>query len=343
MVSIAEERLGVGKLAGSKLLLAATDDTPEGRYEIVLDAVYLGYTPMACEPLQRLQRACPKPRVGPREKHSGVRVPLAIVDVAPGDPARRMGEKRLAKAEAEEARRKAEERAAEIAGVVSEVEAAMGETDVLIRKKKWEEVRERLRKLSVLFEPLHAIGLDEVEAGVVPAAVEEVRARLDVQRDKLAKFEDDLFDRTFKKLTESSNKRVPEERLLEQVARRARVSIDYVKELYLSRTEEMQRRLDAQAQARLDELRAEQQAREERCGPLPTGAWGAVRRYVEAINAGVEVELGECLTPRLAEADCWEVRCDYTRRVEISVTRPEVVTKHRSMFYLVRGKVVRHR
>jgi hypothetical protein len=57
----------------------------------------------------------------------------------------------------------------------------------------------------------------------------------------------------------------------------------------------------------------------------------------------VEIVLGECMTPRLTERDCWEMRCDYQRKVEVSVERPKVVTKHSVTFFLANDQVSRHR
>jgi hypothetical protein len=49
------------------------------------------------------------------------------------------------------------------------------------------------------------------------------------------------------------------------------------------------------------------------------------------------------MTPRLTERECWEMRCDYQRKVEVAVERPKVVTKHATTFYLTRGRIVGHR
>ena len=94
----------------------------------------------------------------------------------------------------------------------------------------------------------------------------------------------------------------------------------------------------------MDELKAAQAARERRCGPLPTAAWDAVNRYVREVYAEphVEIELGECMTPRLTERDCWEMRCDFKRKEEVAVERPRVVTSHEATFYMIDERVVRH-
>jgi hypothetical protein len=47
------------------------------------------------------------------------------------------------------------------------------------------------------------------------------------------------------------------------------------------------------------------------------------------------------MTPRLTEHHCWELRCDYRRKVEVAVERPEVVTKHEVTVHLMQNRVVR--
>ena len=58
LFAVTDAKLDAG-IAKARLLLAATDDTPEGHYELRLSATYLGYTPQNCEPFDRLRGACP--------------------------------------------------------------------------------------------------------------------------------------------------------------------------------------------------------------------------------------------------------------------------------------------
>jgi hypothetical protein len=344
LFAISEQTVRGGRFGEALLLLAATDDTPEGRYEIPLTASYFGYTPQTCELLQRLQGTCPKPRVGEGERHANVKVPVVIVDVVAGDPARRLGEKRVAQAEADEARRKAQERAEEIAAAVTEIESVLTSTEQMIAKKRWEQASEQVHRLARLFEPLEGADVLPGEGDLLPASVDEMRVRFEVTRDKLEAFESGVFDRTFATVTAESNRRVPEEKLLQRLGRQLRVSPAYVQEIYTSRGDEIARRLEASSQAHLEKLKAQQQERERRCGPLPTQAWSTVDRYLRAALAEprVEVALGECMTPRLTEHDCWEMRCDYLREVEVAVERPKVVTRHSATFYLKQHRVLRH-
>lgn len=344
LFSPADARLVAGRVAEATLLLAATDDTPEGRYEIPVTATYLGYTPQHCELLQRLRGACPSPRIGKGERHVGVPVPVVIVEVMPGDPTRRLGEKRLAQAEAAEARRKAEARAAQLGEAVTEINAILGETEKLLKRKRFEEVSERVRKLGALFEPLDVIALGPGQTALVPAEVSVSRGRFEALRDALHAFEDDIFERTFAVVTADSNRRVAEERLLARIARQFRVAPAYVEAIYTGRADEIQERLEARAQQHLEKLKAEQTALERRCGPLPMQAWDAVDRYMQERYAEphVEIELGECLTPRLTEHDCWRLHCKFARKVEVAIERPKVVSKHEASFQIVQNRVVGH-
>jgi hypothetical protein len=344
LFAIADVRIEGGRIGEARLVLAATDDTPEGRYAIPLSATYLGYTPQRCELVQRLFDGCPRPRTGAGEKHMGLAVPIVIVDVVAGNPARRLGEKRRAQAEAAEARRSAEERAGQIMEAVHEIGAVLSETEKLVARRRFEQVRERVHKLATLFEPLEGIVLGRAEPEATPVQVSEVRARFEALRDKLEAFEERVFDQTFVAVTAESNRRVPEDSLLLRIAKQSGISAAYVRDIYTDRADEIQHRLDARAQAHKDKLKLEQDARERRCGPLPNDAWQTVDRYVRVVYAEphVEIVLGECMTPRLTERDCWEMRCDYQRKIEVAVERPRIVTKHAATFYLTHERIVRH-
>jgi hypothetical protein len=344
LFSVSGAKLGGSDIGEGRLLLAATDDTPEGRYEIPLTATYLGYTPQRCETFARLRNACPRPRTGEGEQHVDVAVPIVIVEVVQGDPSRRTGEKRLEQAEAAEARKKAQERAGQIEAVLTEIQAVLSETERLIGRKSWETAREKVQKLAQLFAPIEGADLGAGEQDALPEAVGEVRARFEALRDKLEEFESRVFEQTFTTVTADSNRRVPEDSLLQRIGRQFRVSPAYVQEVYTARADEIQRRLDAKARAHLEQLKAAQQAREQRCGPLPTQAWAVIDRYVRQVYAEprVEIALGECMTPRLTERECWEIRCDFKRKVEVAVERPKVVTRHEATFYLSRDRILRH-
>jgi hypothetical protein len=343
--SIGATGLIAGKIAETTLLIAATDDTPEGTYEIALQATYKGYTPQRCELLERLQGSCPPPRAGAGEQHAGVAVPTLIVRVVPGDPKQKTVDAALAAQEAAAAQQKADERAREIEAALGEIETEVKAVELLGKKRKWEEARERLGKLGALFAPLDAASLAGEAPGELPADVGKVRARYEALHDALQAFEASVFEATFVDVTAASNKALAEERILTRIGKRFGITSDYVQSIYTDRAEEIQKRLEERARVHLEKVRAEQQQRERRCGPLPLDAYKTVQAYVKTAltSPRVEVQLGECMTPRLTENECWEMQCDYQRKEEVAIERPRVVTKHAIAVRLVQGRVVSHR
>jgi hypothetical protein len=332
---------GVGMV---NLLIAATYETPEGHYEIPLTATYHGYTPRTCEWLDRVQDRCPSPSKGPGERHPGIAAPTVVVEVVPGDPSQQLGEKRRAQAEDNERRRKAAERAQQIGAALSQIDDLISQTRKLAAQKRWEKVSERVQKLGSLFQPLDSISLTQGETDALPAEIADVRARFASLRDRLEDFEDQVFERTFAAVAAESNRKVAEESLLLRLGGQFRISKEYVERIYTSRADEIERRLKAHAQAHLDRLKAEQEALERRCGPMPPSGWAAIESYVRANHAepSVEVSLGECMTPRLTERECWVIRCEFALEREVAVELPKVVTKHEADFRFAHGRVAGH-
>jgi hypothetical protein len=343
--AIVSTELVAGKVGTAQLLIWATDETPEGSYEIPLRAAYSGYTPLRCELPQRLMKSCPPPRVGAEERHVGVPVSPLVVRVVPQDPALAAAAAQAAAEQATDTQRKATERAAEIESALTEIQAEVKESEALAKRRKWEEARVRLAKLGELFAPLDAPALAGAAPGALPPEVGKVRARYEVLHEKLQAFEAEVFEATFDDVTSASNKAVAEDKILERIGRRFKVTPDYVQSIYTDRTEEIQRRLEARARAHLDKVKAEQQAREQRCGALPTGTYKAVEAYLKQAMGGtrVEVLLGECLTPRLTDNACWEMQCDYQRKEEVAIERPKVVSKHQIRVHLVHGRITGHK
>jgi hypothetical protein len=344
LFSISSARMlnGVGV---ANLLTAATDETPEGHYEIPLTVTYYGYTPRSCELIDRVQDRCPGPSRGPGERHPGVGAPTVVVDVVPGDPSQRLGEKRRAQAEAAERRRKAEERAKQIGSALSQIDDLIAQTRKLVAQKRWEQVSERVQKLGTLFQPLDSMSLTQGESEALPADIADVRARFELLRDRLDDFEDQVFERTFTSVAAESNRKVAEESLLLRLGAQFHISKEYVERIYTSRADEIERRLKARAQAHLDRLRAEQTALEARCGPMPPAAWTAVESYVKSMyaEASVEVSLGECMTARLTERECWVIHCDFVLKREVAVELPKVVSKREADFHFTHQRIVGHR
>lgn len=342
--SIHSTELFAGKLGAAQVSIWATDETPEGSYEIPLRASYRGYTPLRCELFDRLTKNCPTPRVGPEERHNGVPVWPLVVRVVPPDPAQVAAAAHAAAEQAAETQRKAAERTAEIESALTEIQRELKETEALAKRRKWEDARVRLEKLGELFAPLDAPVLAGEAPGVLPPEVGKVRARYEVLHEKLQAFETEVFEATYADVTKDSNKTVAEDQLIERIAKRFKLTPEYVESIYTDRTEEIQKRVEARARAHLDKVKAEQLAREQRCGTLPTGAYKAVEAYVKQTLTApqVEIALGECMTPRLTEKECWEMQCDYQRKEEVAIERPKVVSKHQITVHLVHGRVTGH-
>lgn len=343
--AIVSTELVAGKLGAAQLALWTTEETPDGTYEIPLHASYRGYTPLRCELFDRLMKTCPAPRIGAQERHNGVPVSPLVVRVLPPDPAQVAAAAQAAAEQVAETQRKAKDRAAEIESALAEIQLEVKETEALAKRRKWEEARLRLGKLGELFAPLDAPALAGEAPGALPPEVGKVRARYEVLHEKLQAFEAEVFEATFTEVTAASNKDVDEEKILERIAKRFKTQPDYVQSIYTDRTEEIQRRIEDRARAHLDKVKAEQQAREQRCGALPTGTYKAVEAYIKQTLSAphVELALGECMTPRLTESACWEMQCDYQRKEEIAVERPKVVSKHQITVHLVHGRVTGHR
>lgn len=341
LLAVDQLALQGGTLGRGRLWLAATNDTPEGRYELAFKGIYRGYTPQTCELVQRLQDACPPPRTGKGEAHHGVELPMVEIEVVPGDPSRGAGEKRLAEALAAEKQKQAAERMQQIEGVLAEIEGVLRETEKLVGRRRLEEARPQIEKLGALFAPLDNLAQGGVD--VVPEALGAARARLDALHEKLEQFEEQVFEKAFEATTDERNSHLSEDKVLTRVASAHRISLGWVQEIYTDHADEIRRRLEARAQKRLDALKAEQQGREARCGPLPVDAWEQIKKHLQARyeQPRVRIVLGECLTPRLTERECWELRCQFLRKEEVAIERPPVVTRYEALFYIERGAVVR--
>lgn len=340
LFSLTGDRLLGGKLGMATMLVAATDETPVGHYEIPLTASYLGYAPVPCGIVDRVLRACPPPRVSNGAKHTGLDVPRVVIDVVPGDPSRRMGEKRLAEAKAEQLKREAAERADQLAEAISVITTAMKELDEAMRKRRWEDARDRLRKLETLFAPLEIEVLGHGEG--MPEAVGVAKGRFEILRERFHKFENDVFDDAFRTLNARDKAGVSDDDLMAAVARRHRVSPKYVDDVYTARADEIQRRVETAERERNERAQSMQRELEHRCGTLPVDSYSMVKSYLEELNPEAELKLGECLTPRLDPALCWIVRCGYKLKLAGTPEHPPEITKHSGEFYVEVHRVTHH-
>jgi hypothetical protein len=329
-----------GDLGQATLLLAATDRTPEGMYKVPFEAAYLGYTPEQCNVVQRLQRKCVRSRLGEGARHEGVGVPSVMVRVRRGDPSARSGEKRLEAAMAEEAKKRAEELAARLGGAIDAIEAALQQTEDLLRKKQWVKVRERIDKMGTLFAPIDDALGQGLDATSVPQSIVKARDRFDDQRDRLDAFENDSFERLYAVLTAPANGERPENELIARVAQQLKIPVQYLEDIYTSRADEIQRRVEEAAQQRQTDLQAAQKQLEARCGTLPTNAWQLAEEWLEQQHKRTRIKLGDCFSPRLKPDTCWTYECHYAMSVLISIDQPWETTKHTVTFNVRAGRVV---
>jgi len=335
--------IGAAERGEVEVLLEATPQTPTGRYRLPLMATYVGYTPQDCDWVARIRQACQPPRRGEGERHRAVAVPELQIDVTAGDPAKLLSAEQRAEAEAEAARERARARAQELLAVISDIEAQLDQTRKDMQRRRHEQARERIAKLAELFAPLSGVELTPAIDGGVPEQLQGVRDRYEDLRERLDGFEGRVFDRAFAVLAAPDARAADEAANMAKIGKRFGISAGYVEEIYLARADELQRRIEAREQAQKDELERKQAALEARCGSLPKGAWGSINDYLGKLHTGADIYLGECMTPRLMPDRCWELRCDYVRKLEITPEKPKVVTKHKAAFFLKNGKVTGHR
>lgn len=335
-VAFGEGKL-LGAVASATVLLAATWETPEGRYELPLEAAFHGYSPERCSWLERLQDQCEPPRVGPGAKHEHLPVPTLLLDVVRPDASQAALARQKREAQAEAERAAALARADRLAGSVVEIKAELDRTQVMLRKKQWELVRERTDKLSELFSPLDALVVSGGGGDALPAELASLRARFEDQRRQLQAFEDRAFDSVFAALQGDGD-----EAKLVELARKLRISPSYLDAIIAAHAEQLETRLREAEAAQRQERDAAQHAIERKCGELPTKAFREVNAYLGAMSRSVraKTELRECLTPRLNDKTCWAVVCSFDEVVSGELTdkrRP-----HRWTFFLRAGRVTEH-
>jgi hypothetical protein len=223
-----------------------------------------------------------------------------------------------------------------------EIKAVLDDTQAMLRKKRYEDMRERVDKLAQLFAPLEDVTIDESAGDALPVEVAKLRARFETQRDDVARFEERVFEMAFPVLTAPENQGETEEALLASVAKRVRASTEYVTSIYTAHAEEIEKRLEAARQAKLDVERKAREALEQRCGPLPTGVWKNVDAYLKSIVKDAKVTTGECLTPRLDAERCWTINCDFKITVVSKDLTPDKVVSYTRTMLLDHGRVTGH-
>jgi hypothetical protein len=334
----------IGAVGTGRVLLEATADTPEGRYELPLRAAFSGYTPERCDLLLRLQKRCEPARLGPHEQHEDVPVPTLIIDVVRGAPGGNSQSAQRKAADEAEQRRRAEQRAAQIAGAVAEIKAVLDDTQAMLRRKRYDGARERIDKLAQLFAPLDALVVTGSEAEPLPPEVTGLRARFEIERRELAGFQDRAFDAAYAALSRPRTQHATDDIVLAAVARKLGITSAFLDIIYADHAEQLEALLSSSEQARLAKERAATEAVLRRCGPLPTGTWREVQAYLSAMANSVRVKtrLNECFTPRLTEHGCWSVVCDFAEIIPQDDVAPDVIKAHKWTFNMQKGRVIDH-
>ena len=353
----------LGNVGSGMVWASATWDTPEGRYEVPLQAAFVGYTPEHCGVVDRALDRCTPRCLADGARHADLPVPTVVIDVVKGDRARVALAKQKKEQEREQQRAQAaEQRASELAENVVQIKAVLDDTQRMLRKQQWETVRERIDKLTQLFSPLDALVISGGGTNELPSEVEGLRARFEDLRRQLAAFEDRVFDAAFQATRESppppsvlraargdllaATSKEPEPQAkdvrLAEVARKLRISPEYLDAIYAAHAEQLEARLAKAEAARREKEQAAQQALLKHCGELPRNAFKEVKGYLAAMGNSVRVKtrLNECLTPRLSEKTCWSVVCSFEEIVSGELT--DTSKPHRWTFLLKNGRVSDH-
>ncbi|HKP56947.1 MAG TPA: hypothetical protein VJV78_09515 [Polyangiales bacterium] len=355
----------LGSVGNGEVWLAATWDTPEGRYELPLQAAFVGYTPEHCNLLDRALDRCTPRRLGDDARHEDLPVPTVIIDVVKGDRARVAGAKQKREQERQQQRAQAaEERASELAQNVEQIKAVLDDTQRMLRKQQWEAMRERVDKLTQLFSPLDALAVGGGEGEPLPAEVAGLRARFEEQRRQVQAFEERAFESAFQATranpppanqgllsaargdllaaTEGGGDAPAGDTRLADVARKLRISPEYLDAIYAAHAEQLEKRLAEAEAARRAKEQAAQASLLRRCGELPRNAFNEVKGYLSAMghSVRVRVRLNECMTPRLSEKLCWSVVCNFDELVPGELT--DTSRQHKWTFVLKNGRVTEH-
>lgn len=336
-VGFADAQL-LGDVGRGEVLLSAGPQTPEGHYVLPLTAAFLGYSPARCNLLLELSGACTREQRGARARHEGLPVPTLHVQVVAAGPE----PERVAAKQAEQLR--VEQRAAQLASAVQQIGKLLDDTQLQLRQRRFDLVQQRVDELGKLFEPLDALAVAGAEAEPLPAEVVNQRARFEQAQRALHAFRERAFEAAYRALTGPRATGTSDEQLFGAVAHRLGISGELLAQIYTEHADVL-----AQRAARAQELEANRRASQQaavvaRCGPLPRSAWRVVHDYLltQAGHRGVRVRLNECLTPRLSEASCWSVVCDFDEVTSARDTLDDEVVRRKWLFSLRAERVVGH-
>jgi hypothetical protein len=334
----------LGSVGTGRVRLAATSDTPEGHYEVPLQAAFVGYAPARCSLLARLQKRCEPAQRGPRARHEDLAVSGVVVEVQHGTPGRQTtSDRQRAQAEADQLHR-AEQRAAQIEQAMAEIKAVLDDTQNMLRHQRYDDARERIDKLDRLFAPLDALAVSGSEAELPPAEVTGLRARFEAQRRELNAFRDRAFDAAYAALNRPREAGEDEDAALTSAAHKLGISREFLEAIYAEHADQLEARLARKEAAKHAAEQAAADAVQRRCGTLPTTSWREVQGYLAAMSrsAQVKTRLDECFTPRLSTAHCWSVVCKFDEIAADPGRLTDTIRSHTWTFLLQKQRVVSH-
>ncbi len=358
----------IGAVGSATVRLFATEKTPPGTYRIPLAASYFGYRPADCWGVGRFQK-CVAAVAQQDAKHTGLKVPVVVVRVTPGES---LGEgqrieTRAEKAAAETGQKREEHRGEEAGQSAEELAAKMQsagrELDAiarLLRRRRWQQAHRRLNDFEAVHTDLNAAVIGLQDSGELQVQLAGVRDRFEKQREVLDGFENRVFDALFEVLQEqtgvmqgASAARTgaetgigaekgtdvgPEgERIRKKVARRFDIAVSYLHEIYDGRAGEARVRREHAAREQLAKEHAEWASVDHRCGAVPEDLAAVVAAYLRDLSNDAEVTVHECLPAKLTQRDCWVSTCTFSTRDASGAFR-----RRTSTFHVQDGQVARH-
>jgi hypothetical protein len=331
----------LGTVGTTRVRLAASPDTPEGRYELPLSAAFIGYTPARCDAWRWLRRRCEPAQRGARARDDELPVPTLLAEVVPSSASDDAAE---AAANAAEPLQRAQARAAQISGAVEEIKAVLDDTERLLRAGHYDTVRERLGKLERLFAPLDALALAGGESEPLPPEVIGLRARFEAERHELEQFKDRAFDAAYNAFSKPRLAHETDEMVLAKAATKLGISREFIEAIYAEHADQLEARVERVRAAHHDAEQQRQAAILKRCGALPTTAWHDVHDYLNGLvtQRAVKVRLHECFTPRLDPRTCWSVVCDFDEVQPQADLAPDRLKPHKWTFTVREGRVIGH-
>jgi hypothetical protein len=237
------------------------------------------------------------------------------------------------------------ERVHNITATLGVVRAALEDTELQMKKKRFEAARSRLDELARLFEPLDTLVVATADDEALPDDFLRLRARFEQAAQKQTRFEDSAFDSVYTALSKASHGANMDEKVFARVAARLGIGVPFLERIYAEHAEQLEQRITREHDA---EKEAEQKAHDallRRCGPLPKTSFQEVQAFLSARarHTGTRLEMRECLTPRLSPDACWSVVCDFDELRSMPDRVDDKVQRHSWTFELRYGRVFHHR